>query len=276
MAYVSGQAVAVGALEPALYEIAGGEALADLVLAQQIERTLGRAGLEVGAQAINEERRLIARTLSDDPDTAARLLAELRDARGLGKHRFEAMLRRNAGLRLLIADDVAVTEAAVKQAYLLRHGPRYRVRLLVTADAAAAGELRGRAAAGESFADLASLHSVDPSAAQGGLLSPISPADPRYPQALRTALPKLEPGALGPVIAIDDRFAVLWLEDKIAADGKALADVREELARSVELRAQRLRMEQLARELLSEADVIVLDPALKRAWELQRERLVEP
>jgi len=276
VAYVEGQAVDAAQLQEALYEAAGGEALADLVLGQEIARELEQRGLVVDAAAINRERELIAGTLSADPDTAARLLGELRASRGLGKHRFEAMLRRNAGLRLLVADQVEVTEAAVKQAYLIQHGPRYRVRLLVVADAGEAGRLRARAAAGEAFADLASLHSADPSAAQGGLLSPISPADPRYPQALRTALPKLAPGQPSPVLALDDRFAVLWLEDKIESDGTALADVRDALTGSVRLRAQRLRMEQLARQMLARSNVIVLDPTLKRAWESQRQRLIEP
>ena len=274
--YINAQAITASDLLPALYEAAGGQTLADLVLERQIAARLKRRELTVDVAARDAEKALILETLSDDPDTAIRLLDELRNSRGLGKARFEVMLWRNAGLRMLVADQVEVTDAAVKQAYLLRYGPRYRVRLIVSDSAEEAAKLRTRAMQGDSFADLASLHSIDPSAAQGGLLSPISPADPQYPQALRNALPRLTPDEPSRVIALPDRFAVLSLVDKIKSDAVELADVKEELAESVRRRNQRLLMEQLARELLANAEVIVLEPALKPAWEQQRKRLTTP
>ncbi len=276
VAYVNAQAVTSDDLLPTLYEAAGGEALADLILDQRIAARLTQRGFVVDAQALADEKTIILKTQSDDPDTAARLLEELRSVRGLGPVRFESLLRRNAGLRMLIEDQVEVTEAAVKQAYLLRYGPKYRVRLIVTQSAQDAARLRERAIQGEAFVDLAAMHSIDASAAQGGLLSPISPADPQYPQALRNALPKLTPDQPSPVIALSDRFAVLALEDKIDSQAVEFADVKQALSDSVRLRNQRLLMEQLARELLAEAEVIVLDPTLKPAWESQRKRLTLP
>ncbi|NBC10603.1 MAG: hypothetical protein GVY24_02560 [Planctomycetes bacterium] len=274
VAYIDARALTAGDLRASLYEAAGGEVLADLVLDRAVAQALADRGLEPDAADLAAEKRRLLETLSDDPDTAARLLNELRNTRGLGQARFEALLRRSAGLRKLVADRVEVTDAALQRQYLLRHGPRYRVRLLVTATADEANKLRRQALDGTPFSDLAALHSIDPSAAQGGLLSPISPADTSYPQAVRNALPKLDAEAISPVLALGDRFAVLKLEDKIKADDVALDDVRNELASAVRRRGERLLMEQQARELLAAAEVVVLDPALKAAWERQRDRLL--
>ena len=96
------------------------------------------------------EEAIIRQSLSEDEDVAARLLADLRERRGLGPVRFAALLKRNAGLRRLVEDQVTVTEPAVRQAYRLAHGPAARVRLIVMptlrggAGPAAAGR-RGRA-----------------------------------------------------------------------------------------------------------------------------------
>jgi len=275
VAYIDARALTDADLRAPLYEAAGGRVLADLVLDRAVAQALTDRGLSLEAADLEAEKRRLLETLSDDPDTAARLLQELRNTGGLGESRFEALLRRSAGLRRLVADRVAVTDAAIKRQYLLRHGPRYRVRLLVTASAEEANKLRRRAVGGESFSDLAAMHSIDPSAAQGGLLSPISPADAGYPQAVRNALPKLDAEAVSPVLALGDRFAVLKLEDKIEADGMALDDVRNELAAAVRRRRERLLMEQQARELLAAAEVVVLEPALKAAWQRQRDRLLE-
>lgn len=87
---------------------------------------------------------------------------------------------------------------------------------------------------------------------------------------------KLEAGTPSPVIALGDRFAVLWLVDKIDGSRPPLPDVREALAAAVRTRSQRMKMEQLAREMLAEADVIVLDAVLKSAWERERKQIARP
>lgn len=276
VAYVDGRALTDADLRAGLYEAAGGDVLADAVLDRAVAWRLEERGLSVDAQAIEAERALLGRSLSPDADTAVRLLDELRRSRRLGPTRFEALLRRSAGLRRLVADRVEVTDSAIRREHERRYGPRYRVRLLVTDDADEAAELRRRALDGESFADLASLHSIDPSAAQGGLLSPISPADTQYPQAVRRALPRLDAAPISGVLALGDRFAVLKLADKIEAADVALDDVTDELVEAVRRRQQRLLMERLARQMLAEAEVVVLDPALQAAWRAQQAELTEP
>lgn len=266
LGYVNGTAIRQGDLWPALLERAGGEVLEEVVLDQLLRERFAQRGLTLTAEDIADELTRLSAALSPDADEAARLLAALRERRGLGDDRFDRLLRRNAGLRKLIAGEVAVTDAAVRRAFALRYGPRYRVRLIVAPDARTAGTLRQRAAAGESFSDLATQFSTDPSAAQGGLLSPISPADPTYPQVLRNILPELEPQKPSGVVALDGGFGILWLEETVPAQPVAWDDVREALAQEVRAQAERLLMEQTARAMLQAADVLILDPALKPAW----------
>ncbi len=192
VAYVRGEAIRREALSEPLMEAAGGEVFAELVLDRLINDELEQAGLTLTEQDLQAERQRVLNTLADDKNEAARLLRELRQRRGLGKVRFEHMLRRNAGLRKLVADQVTVSEAAIQQEFRRRYGEKYRARILVVPSLQKASKLRDRLLAGDaSFSDLAAMHSTDASADRGGLLSPISPADPSYPQSIREALQRL-------------------------------------------------------------------------------------
>ncbi|MEM6458393.1 MAG: peptidylprolyl isomerase [Planctomycetota bacterium] len=272
VAYVGGETLRRGALWPAMVEAAGGSTLSEHVLDAMLSRRLATAGVVVGPGEIAAERRRIAASLADDEDTAARLLDELRRRRGWGPTRFDALLRRNAGLRALVADRVTVTDAAVRREHRLRFGPAYRVRLLMVRSLDEAQALRRDAAEGDlAFAELAAAHSIDPSAAQGGLLSPIRPDDTTYPQALRAAAARLAVGAVSPPVALDGGFALVYLKEKTAGQRVDPGAVRPGLEADVRRRAERVMMQQLARELIGAADVVVLDPALRRGWERQRD-----
>ena len=131
LAYVAGEAVTLGDLGPSLLEAAGGTVIAERVLDRLLVQRLESRGLTVTDDDLAAEEVIVRRGLSDDEDTAARLLADLRQGRGLGPTRFAALLRRNAGLRKLVAEQVTVSEPAVRQAYRLQHGPAARVRLIV-------------------------------------------------------------------------------------------------------------------------------------------------
>ena len=136
-----------------------------------------------------------------------------------------------------------------------------------------ASALRERAAGGESFADLASLNSTDASAAQGGLLSPISPADPTYPKAMRQALASMPVGGISDLIAAEDRFIIMKLQEKLPAEPITFEQARPELEKTVRLEVEGQRMQQAARSMLTEAKVVVLDPALNKNWLTQQAKM---
>lgn len=280
-ATVDGAAVYAADLSAMLAEAAGGQALEELVLDRRLEAEARRAGVTVTEEQIRAERELLldaltGATIARDEDDAARLLERVRSARGLGPKRFAALLRRNALLRSLVAPQVAVTPSALEQARRLRYGERYRVRLIVTTTAREAMDVLKELEQGESFSVVAARRSTDVSAARGGVLDPISPADPEYPAAVRSALRDLTPGKPSMPIALDASYAILMLDEIIPATTPPnTAQAEEALARDVRIQHERLLMNQLARRLLSEANVRVVDPSLDWSWQ-RREQARQP
>ena len=270
VAHIDGQPVLWRDMLPALTEHAGGAVLAELVLDRQVRRQLTKRGLEVTAEHVDGERVIMRETLHADVEKGRQLLAELRRRRGLGALRFAQLLQRNAGLRLLVRDQVQVAEPDVRQAYAIEYGERYEARLLVVASAVLASRIVHEDAAGRPFVDLVMAHSTDASRVAGGLIGPVSPVDPTYPKALRQALSQLAPGQVSPPVALDRGFALLKLLRKTEAQDVPFDDVKEVLAAQVRRRQERRLMQRLARTLLDEANVVVSDPALRKSWDQQQ------
>lgn len=280
-AYIDGQAVTQTQLYQIIIQAHGGEALAQLLLDRAVQARLKQENIKLGKDDINAEQAQLLATLSPDPDQAARLLQDMRTDRGLDPQRFNAMLQRNAGLRALVRDKITISDASIEQAYQLRFGKRYQARLITTNQLDPLTQARRQAIDGASFTDLAIERSTDASTRQGGLLSPISPADPTYPKAIRDALPKLtmtdRASRLSPVIALPEGYALLWLEEVlIDADAPPIEQVRAELKTAVRAELERVRMRQLARTLIDKANVVVLDPVLNKAWQRQLESIRNP
>lgn len=271
-AVVDGMAISFASLRPALIESAGGLALEEAMLDALLARQAQRQGITITAAQIEAEQALLADSLTSSGLTpagdAGRVLDRIRAARGLGETRYASMLKRNALMRALVAPDVSITPIALDQAYSFRYGERYAARLIVVTTAADAIEARRRAQSGEEFSALAAELSTDASAARGGVLEPISPADPSYPAGVRSALRGLKPGEISAPIAIDEGFALLKLDSVIpgATPPPPRESVTTELERDVRVQQERLLMNQLARRLIADADLTVMDPALERAW----------
>lgn len=269
VAYIDGRPLTAADLWPPLAELAGAQVLTEQVVGHLVERRLEVAGLAIGpGEAEQEEHRLLS-VLHEDPDQAQRLLSELRTRRGWGRARYAQLLRRSAGLRLLIQNEVHVSDAAIDRAYRVRYGKKYTARLIVVDTLPQASDLAARARAGEPFIDLATAHSTDPSASRGGLLEPISPEDATYPAALRTMLAKLTPGRVSDPIALENGYALALVEKVIEPDPTDAADPahrRQQVAQRLTLQLERVLMDRRARAILQEADVVVLDPALQAGW----------
>jgi len=270
-AYVNGKPVSWRDFTPSLVEHAGGRILAELVLDRQIDSRLAARGLTVTSEKMDAERVLMQQALHSDPNEAERLLTRLRRRRGLGPARFGRLLERNAALRLLVQDQVQVTDAALRQAHAIRYGPRYEARLIVVDSPQAASKVVREADAGRSFVELVMEHSTDSSRANGGMIGPISLADPAYPKAIRQTLDGLDPGGIGRPVALERGFAVMKLERKSEAQNVPFDDVKEALVDQVRRQAERRLMERLARTLLDEANVVVRDPTLRTSWDQHKD-----
>jgi len=269
--YIAGEPVTWATLRDPLVELGGSEVLTEQILSRMIDRRLAQRAIALSDAALEAEADLMRQALSSDSTRAHHMLAELRRRKGLGQVRWQLLLRRNAGMRALVQPEVTVTDDALRQAYDIRYGPRYEVRLIVVDSASQASQVLREARAGATFSDLAIANSTDSSRAQGGLLNPISANDPTWPLAIRQSLPSLAVGEISSPIALDQGFGILKLEGKTEGQSIPIDDVKDKLAEQVRLDVESMLMRRLARTLLDEADVVILDSTLKHRYEEQKQ-----
>ncbi len=275
---IDGEPVAWSALVGRLAEAAGGVVVEEIALDHIIDRAARRRGITITRDDLDHERgwlaHAVARSASLSPSTdTARLVAEVRQRRGLGPERFAALLRRNAQLRAMVRDSVEITPEQIELAWRVQHGERVRVRLIVVSTMQDAQTLRTQAlAAGNemAFAKLAETYSTDNSAPLGGLIEPFSTDDPAYEESIRRVAAGLQPGEIGPVVSTRNGHAVVYLTERLPPDGVSLDEARDKLGEQIARRQERIRMDELATRLLAEARVRVADPAL--AWSVEAGR----
>ncbi len=277
---VEGESITWDSLRPAMVEVAGAIALEEAALDALLSERLAARGVRWSDLDTAAERAIIVAQLAEASpsrnavrgesaaDRGERLLAQLRTARGLGNTRFEGMLRRNAALRLLVNDQVVLNESVIRQAYDLRYGERMPARIIVVDTVDDAAQIIDRLDAGEPFPEVAARFSTDQSASRGGLIEPVSAADPSYPQALRDAIGELRPGGYSTPIALDNGIAIVLREasPSPSAAVPTLEETRSALTHEARMRQERILMGELARELLENARVTIFDASLDKAW----------
>jgi len=254
-------------LRPLLAERAGAVVLEEALLDRQVDRLLAEQRLQLDQAAVDAERARILEALSPEPARAERLLRELRAVQGLGESRWQALLRRNAGLRRLVQPDVQVTPEAVAAAMDAAHGPRRRCRVMALPDLKACGDARAELDAGASFGEVAAARSTDASAARGGLVNPVSRLDPSWPFSFRHALWDLKPDQVSPPVLVEGGYVLIRLEEELPAAEVEPASARAAAEREVRRGQERVLMETLVTGLRqAQRDVMVTDPALRDAW----------
>lgn len=276
-AIVAGRTLPVAELDAALLEVAGGLVLEEAVLDAAIAGRLSAGGIGVAAQDVERERKAFSDALRDEAgasdEQAGVLLERVRRSRGLGPVRFEALLRRNAGLRALVGELPAPEAADVKRAMAIEFGPRCRARVLTVESPTEANAIRLRLSQIEKpdqlvavFAGEAVAHSTDAARNAGGLLPNVSPDDPGVAGVLRPALQSLEPGRLSDVLGAERGYSLLLIESRVPGREPTAAE-RERIEAKLRHRMERVAMDRLARELLDGAKPIILDASLRWSWE---------
>jgi len=265
-AALNGAPLAWDDLHDALVEGAGAIALEETVLDILLAREAARRDVRVEEVDLENEERALLRSLAAAAETTSEeaVLEELRRQRGLGPTRYRALLHRTATMRALVAPSVNINQETLDLARAIRFGEKRRVRLITAPSLLEAQTALRALERGEPFAEVAARLSTDASAPRGGLIEPFSLADPSYPSAIRDATEALEPGGTSAAVAIEGGYAVLRLEEILPArtprggDAVLLEDARAD--------QERVLMTALARRLLREASLTILDPALQTAW----------
>ncbi len=264
VAVVDGQSIEFDALRPALIELAGSTALRDAIVDQRLAARLAARGQHLDAQAIERERALLLDALHADRERAMELLGEIRTRQGLGEIRFAALLRRNAGLRALVASSVTMDDEGIENAFDMLHGAKRVARLAVLASLADAERFCSDATQ-SNFAELASTRSLDESAHRGGLLLPVARRDPSVPQGVRAALFITPVGSISTPTLDGSKFVVLQVLSETPADGVTREASRARCEELLRRSRERLLMDALARELAQESGVTIFDRAFDRA-----------
>lgn len=273
---IANSALSRDALWPLLAELAGKEAIREAVLDHAVSTELIRNGLSITEEDVEAERSRLRTRLAPDAEeeTANEIMGRVLDRRGIGPARLGALLKRNAGMRRLIADEAEPSAEMLELAHRIRYGRQLETRMIVVQTSAAAQlavtEIRNRSdelGLKLAFAEVASERSVDRSASLGGDLGPISPDDPGLPVSVRGVLAVLDPMTLSDIIALDSGFAVLLIEQEIPAQETTLEEVYDEISVEVRERQERLLMDRLADQLLREYAPSVLDASLRWSWE---------
>ncbi|MEM9064656.1 MAG: peptidylprolyl isomerase [Planctomycetota bacterium] len=262
-------------LFPRLAEAAGAAVLNEFVLESALADELRLLNLTVTDELVQQERGLVERAI--DAGAGSGGADAIRARRGLGPLRLDRAVWRNAALRLLARDRGVAepTETDLRGVFEERFGDAVRVRLIVvpTERAAAAIATEIGRATGPSTAKidvaarLATEHSIDPSAARGGLYERLPLESERYPSALRSAARITPPGRVAPVIALDSAFAVLLVESALPAAQTSFEEQRDALAAELRDAAEQRAMDRLAQRLTAGVTTFVRDPALLWSWE---------
>lgn len=266
IAFSSGRAIRRSDLDTALAELSGGVILREHLLDRRIAELAAERGVAIDEAMVERERQLLLDALSADPDRATELLAAVRARQGLGPVRFEALLRRNAALRALVAGEIVVDENSIERIHDVRHGPRRVARIISVAELAEASRLAEAIAAGEDFATLAFEHSTDSSRGAGGLVPPISRLDPAWPNAFRESLFALAPGETSPPVLVDGSWILIRFVEAQPGDGIEIEAVRDELERLARIQLERVRMDRVARDAAASLDPDIIDPVFRESW----------
>ncbi|MCC6675569.1 MAG: peptidylprolyl isomerase [Phycisphaerales bacterium] len=276
---VNGESLGWEALVAPLGEAGGGPVVEELVLTTALRREFIKREWTLTPEDLEAERRAYGENLEAQGTAAppGTVVDGVRRARGLGPARFAGLIERNAMLRRMVRDEVAVSAEEVELATVVRYGPKVRARLIVVDSERAAGEIRSRlqeagAELTERFSLEAKRQSVDSTGPAGGVNEPVSPQDPSLPVAMRRALAETPVGTVSAVIGLERTWALVLPEERI--DGVAIdpAAVRPVMEREVRLRKERIAMEEVARRLVESASVTVFDASLRYGWEGRRRR----
>ncbi len=267
--------IAESELAAAAFEAAGSVILEERILDAMLDKELAAANLSLSTNAVEEERQMLFSRITEDAkvaqDQAGVLVERFRRNRGIGPSRFNALLTRNAKLRLLVRRNHVVEPGRTEQLAAIETGPKTLARLITLPTAqqaqSALSQLTALSPAERSakFSQLAYTISNDPSAARGGIFGPVSAMDETIPPTIRQQL-TLPAGSLSPVLAMESGFALLLIEQQLAAPEKTPSLLEQALARAT-LKLEREAMEKLASQLLAEARVTVLHEGLRWSWE---------
>lgn len=231
MAVVNGQDIRRDALGTACVERFGEEVLEGLVNKRLIAHHCKNRGIQVTVEDIDAEIDRMAKRFKIGRE---QWLKMLENERGINPEQYKHdILWPTIALRKLAADQLAVSDAQLKEAYESQYGPAVKCRLIVVGEKSLAEQLQRQLVANPNdFARLAMKHSKDVNSASiGGMIQPIR----RHigDKSIEQAVFAMQPGQISAIIPVAEQFAILKCEEHLPARNVPFEDVRDELSEQI-------------------------------------------
>jgi parvulin-like peptidyl-prolyl isomerase len=277
IATVNDTGISRGAVTSLLIRSHGVGVLEQLIGLETAAQAAAQRGVIHAREDVDQEydsalRRLVnplttVTTADFDRAQAERLLDGVLADRNISREEFFIILRRNAYLRKILAQEVVIYENKVREEYDRIYGERAIVRHIQLGSPGDVARVEEGLARGEDFAALAGRYSANSaSAKQGGLLEPFARNDEDLPEVFRQVAFSLKPGAVSEPVRIGQWEHVIKLEKLIPAGEGSFDSVREQLTQRVRERVIEQRMPQLYEELFRKAVVKIEDESLRETF----------
>ncbi len=251
-----------------LIHMNGQQALDEAVLDIGIAKELERLDIAINASDLHHERALLVEAFKveqfDD------IFDVLWETRSLSEQQVEQLIRRNAGLRKLVANSVHVTDEAIERMYHILHGPSAATCVVICNSREDIHKALDALQKGQSFSDVAKNHSVDPSKANGGLIGSVVYADPKWPAPLREQVKSLKLGSYSSPFLMDEAWVIAFKQDEQTGSGLALESVKEEVSLVAKRALERLKMDRLTEQILQTYQPTIYDDTLREALRSNR------
>lgn len=278
---VNGKAIPKERIVNLLLRSHGASMLEQIVVLEAAENLAVSKGLQVTQDDVDREYDMALRKLVDPlaplasetfhRDAAERTLEGVLVERNISREEFREGMRRHAYLRAIASSETTVSEEEIQVEYQSSYGLRLQVRHIQLASPREVQRITDQLARGADFGSLARQFSANlDSAAAGGLLAPFSPEDERLPALFRQTASSLEVSQVSQMARIGEWYHLIKLEKRIEPESIPLDQVRAELEERVRERKIEEAMPKLHERLFKEADINILDPELKKAFEQSR------
>lgn len=273
VARVNGEPIDKDAVMDVLYTGRGRAVLDELILLEIVRRHAEQKGKRLNDADTDAELELFLDDMAPGKSRQEKraLLGYMLRSRGITRAEFDIIVKRQSLLRRLVDPDVTVTNEMLADEHERRYGRRTQVRLLTVNSLRQIEAAQRRLNSGADFIELVGEMSQDQlSLARDGLLGPFSVADQDIPIKIRSAAAAMhQPGQLSGIIKYRrdtdaEAWCILQIDRILPADGTALSIVRSELRAALERRQISLRMINLQESLRTAAEVVILDPILRR------------
>jgi parvulin-like peptidyl-prolyl isomerase len=201
------------------------------------------------------------------------LLEQLLTQNRISRGQWDSIMRRNALLAKLAEPKIRITEQDLQEAFGDAYGQKFVVRHIQTVSLAEAQRLRKELISTKAdFADAARKYSTNPSAADGGLLPPISKDSKGVPPAIQQAAMAMKKvGEISEPVLAGTAYHLLYLEQIVPPQDVKFQDVKTKLEKNLRSRQIRILQQEMLAKMIREAtekgDIQYVNPVLKEQAE---------